>query len=76
MLVFGNNALQLDHLDLPEADCVRQRELALLALPPLDRWELLGLALRGALWGLHDESRLVTTCARQFAVDIPRRPDG
>lgn len=75
MLFFGNNALQLEHLDLPEADCVRQRELALLALPPLRRWELLRLALRGALWGLHGEPRLVTTCARRFEVDIPRRPD-
>ncbi|HEX7636217.1 MAG TPA: diacylglycerol kinase family protein [Noviherbaspirillum sp.] len=69
MVFFGRNALQMEHLGLDEALCVARGELAVLALREVDRLELLGLALRGALARLETAQNLRQYCALKVQVD-------
>jgi diacylglycerol kinase family enzyme len=66
---FGRNALQLEQLGLDEALCVARGEMALLALREVDRIELLGLALRGALARLETADNLRQYCALHVHVE-------
>ena len=58
LLFLGLNSLQLENLDLEIARCTRDGLLAVIALQPTSRWHMIGLALRGALGGLHDSPDL------------------
>ena len=58
MLFFGINSLQLEKLDLDVARCTHAGQMAVIALQPTSRGQLLGLALKGALQGLHDSPEL------------------
>jgi diacylglycerol kinase family enzyme len=58
MLFIGINSLQLEKLDLAIARSTEDGLLAVIALQPTSRWHMLGLALRGALRGLHDSPDL------------------
>ncbi len=73
MLFFGLNALQLENLDLGVASCSEAGLLAVIALQPTSRWQLLGLALRGALHGLRDSPALRCHCAARVEVSLPGR---
>lgn len=69
MVFFGRNALQMESLGLDEAQCVARGELAVLALREVNRIELLGLALRGALARLETAENLRQYCALKVQVD-------
>lgn len=58
LLFLGLNSLQLEKLDLEIARCTEEGLLAVIALQPASRWHMLGVALRGALGGLHDSPDL------------------
>lgn len=73
MLFFGLNSLQLEKLDLEIARCADAGLLAVIALEPTSRWHLLGLALRGALQGLHDSPGLRCRGAASVEVSLPGR---
>lgn len=73
MLFFGLNSLQLEKLDLDVARCARAGQLAVIALQPVSRWHLLGLAMKGALQGLHDSPDLRCHGASQVLVRQPGR---
>jgi len=68
LLFFGFNALQLENLGLDVAGGPERGLLAVLALRPMGRLELLATALRGALVGLADEKGLVRHCASRATV--------
>ena len=71
MVFFGLNALQLEKLALQIADCVAADRLAVIAPPPLPRWRLLGLAVKGAMHQLEDERDLACRCVTRVALDWP-----
>jgi diacylglycerol kinase family enzyme len=71
MLFFGLNALQLEKLALQIAECAADDRLAVIAPPPLSRWRLLLLALKGALHQLDDNTDLRCRCAARVRVDWP-----
>jgi diacylglycerol kinase family enzyme len=73
MLFFGLNSLQLENLDLDVAHCAREGMLAVIALQPASRWQLLGLAVRGALQGLRNSPDLRCFGATQVEVSQPGR---
>lgn len=73
MLFFGLNSLQLENLDLDIARCAEAGLMAVIALQPTSRWQLLGLALRGALHGLHDSPALRCHGASRAEVMLPGR---
>ncbi|WP_052452489.1 diacylglycerol/lipid kinase family protein [Noviherbaspirillum autotrophicum] len=66
---FGRNALQMEQLGLDEAVCVARGELAVLALPPASRLDLLGLILRGAAARLENAPDLRQYCAQRVHLD-------
>ena len=68
MVFFGFNTLQLEKLGLPAAECTARDLLAVLALRPMSRLELLGFALRGALQGLGEAQNLRSHCASKVEV--------
>lgn len=68
LLFFGNNRLQLENLGLPAGECMTAGRLAMLALRPMGRSELVLLALRGALRGLRDATKLERYYATQIEV--------
>lgn len=69
MVFFGRNTMQMELLGLDEALCVARGELAVLALREVNRIELLGLALRGALARLETAENLRQYCALKVQVD-------
>ncbi len=71
LLFLGLNSLQLEKLDLEIARCTQAGLLAVIALQPTSRWHLLGLALRGALGGLHDSPDL--RCFGASRVEITQK---
>lgn len=73
MLFFGLNSLQLEKLDLDVASCTDAGQMAVIALQPTSRWHLLGLALKGALQGLHDSPELRCHGASEVVVEQPGR---
>jgi diacylglycerol kinase family enzyme len=73
MLFFGLNSLQLEKLDLDVASCTNAGQMAVIALKPSGQWQLLRLALRGALRGLHDSPELRCHGASQVLVEQPGR---
>ena len=77
-LFVGNNPLQLAQLGLPQAQAVQAGALAVVALRPLGRLALLGLALRGALGRLGDADQVIAFGSRALTVHTgwPRSPRG
>ena len=73
MLFFGLNSLQLEKLDLDVASCTNAGQMAVIALQTTEPWHLLGLALKGALQGLHDSPELRCYGASQVLVEQPGR---
>jgi len=73
MLFFGLNSLQFENLGMDAAACTQAGMMAVIALQPSGRWQLLRLALRGALHRLHDSTDLRTLCASQAQVLLPGR---
>lgn len=71
MLFFGLNSLQLEKLDLDVARCTHAGQMAVIALQPVSRWHMVGLALKGALHGLHDSPELRCHGASQVTVEQP-----
>jgi len=71
MLFFGINSLQLEKLDLDVARCTHAGQMAVIALRPTSRWQLLGLALKGVLQGLHDSPELRCHGASEVLVEQP-----
>src|SRR5690606_38104720 len=73
MLFFGLNSLQFENLGMDAASCTQAGMMAVIALQPSGRWQLLRLALRGALHRLQDSTDLRTHCASQAQVLLPGR---
>ena len=71
MVFFGLNALQLEKLALQIATCAAEDRLAILAPPPLPRWRLLWLALKGAAHQLEEGRDIVCRCATRVTMDWP-----
>lgn len=72
-LFVGNNALQLQQLGLPEADAVEAGRLAVIALRPVGRWQMLGLLWRGAFGRLGEADELIHVATTQLTVRPSRR---
>lgn len=66
---FGRNPLQLEQLGLDEASCVARGEMAVLVLREVQRLELLGLVLRGAVAQLQTADHLRHHCAASVRID-------
>ena len=73
MLFFGLNSLQFENLGMDAAYCTQAGRMAVIALQPAGRWQLLRLALRGALHRLHDSLDMRTHCATHAQVLLPGR---
>lgn len=58
-LFVGNNALQFKQVGMPEAQALDQGELGAVALEPLGRLALLGLAMRGAMGRLGEADEVI-----------------
>jgi diacylglycerol kinase family enzyme len=67
-LFIGNNPLQLAQIGLPEAQAVQAGALAVVALRPVSRLALLGLALRGALGRLGEADQVIAFGSRALTV--------
>lgn len=73
-LLVSDNALQLANLGLPEAHAIEEQGLlAALVVRSASRWQMLGLALRGALGKLADDERLARFTFERLEVAV-RRP--
>lgn len=77
-LFVGNNPLQLAQIGLPQAQAVAAGALAVVALQPVGRLALLGLALRGALGRLGEADQVMAFDSRALTVQPgwPRNPRG
>jgi diacylglycerol kinase family enzyme len=73
-LIVSDNALQLAHLGLPEAEATAQGGLTALLIRASSRWRLLGLALRGALGRLAEDASLQRLSCQQLEVKVHRAP--
>lgn len=67
-LFIGNNPLQLAQIGLPQAQAVEGGALAMVALRPVGRLALLGLALRGALGRLGEADQVIAFSSRSLSV--------
>jgi diacylglycerol kinase family enzyme len=71
-LFVGNNRLQLEQVGMPQAESVKQGQLAAIAVNPVGTMAMLGLALRGALGNLADAEHVTGFSFRSLTV-IPLR---
>lgn len=71
-LFVGNNRLQLEQVGMPQAESVKQGQLAAIAVKPVGTMAMLGLALRGALGNLADAEHVTGFSFRSLTV-IPLR---
>jgi diacylglycerol kinase family enzyme len=67
-LFVGNNMLQLERVGLPEAEAVQAGRLAAVIVPAFGRWEMLSLALHGALGRIDEGDRVVNFAFRRLDV--------
>ncbi len=67
-LFIGNNALQLERLDFPEAQAIDAGALGAIALRPVGAWSLVWLSLRSALGRLAGADKVVHFSFRQLTV--------
>ena len=67
-VVVGNNPLQLQQLDLPEAHAVQQGQLAAIAVRPIGSLAMVWLLLRGALGQLGDADHIVHFVCERLTV--------
>lgn len=68
-LFVGNNPLQFEQTGLEQAeDAVERRRLAAVIVKPVSTWQLIALALRGALGRLGDDERVRTFGFRRMVV--------
>ena len=72
-LFVGNSALQLNQVGVPEACAVAHGALAAVALRPMSRWAMLGLAARAAV-GRLAQAEAVQTFAFEHMQVAPARP--
>lgn len=71
MLFFGLNSLQLENLGMEAARCTQAGMLAMIVLKATSRWQMLWLALRGALHRLNDAPNLQSHCVIKAEVLQP-----
>lgn len=67
-LFVGNNHLQLERLGFAEADALKRGLLAAIAVRPIGGWQMLGLALRGALGRLSEAEQVSSVAFRSLTV--------
>lgn len=72
-LFVGNNALQLHHVSLDVAQCMKEGRLAVVVMQPVGTWGLIRLTLYGLTRRLQREDALKSFCADTMTV---RRPSG
>lgn len=68
----GNNALQLRHVALDVARCMKEHRLAVVVMRPVGSWGLLRLTVRGLLRMLEQEESLESFCADTLVVQHRR----
>jgi diacylglycerol kinase family enzyme len=71
-LFIGNNRLQLEQVGMPQADSVKQGQLAAIAVNPVGTMAMLWLAARGALGKLADAENVTGFSFRNLTV-VPLR---
>lgn len=67
-LFVGNNHIQFERLGLPEAEAVQSGKLAAIVVKPIGNWQMLGLALRGALGHLGEAENISSFSFRSLTV--------
>lgn len=73
LLLVNANRLQLESLNLREAECLDQGKMAVLQLRPISRWRMLTLILQGALGQLQSAEHLDTYCAQVIEMRYHRK---
>jgi diacylglycerol kinase family enzyme len=68
MIFIGNNALQLRNLKMDVARCMKKDLMAMVALKPLGRWEMLRVIARGILHTIEKEERLESFCIDSLTI--------
>lgn len=67
-LFVGNNRLQLEQVGMPQAESVKQGQLAAIAVKPVGTLAMLWLAARGALGRLADAENIMAFSFRSLSV--------
>ncbi|RTZ47469.1 diacylglycerol kinase [Candidimonas sp. SYP-B2681] len=67
-LFIGNNHLQLEQVGMPQAEAVKQGQLAAIAVKPMGTMAMLWLATRGALGKLGDADNVMAFSFRSLRV--------
>lgn len=70
----GNNALQLEEVGLPEADCVRHGELAVVMFSPMSLAQRVLVGLRGLLGDLGAAPEVASFACRRLGVEPAGAP--
>ncbi len=73
MIFVGNNALQLQNLNLPISKCIDQDRLAVILLRPIVKWQFLKLLFRGITKTLQQEENLEAFCAKQITINCVKK---
>lgn len=73
LLLVNANRLQLESLNLREAECLDQGKMAVLQVRPISRWRMLTLILQGALGQLQSAENLDTYCAKVIEMRYYRK---
>lgn len=68
MLFIGNNALQLRNLKMDVVRCMKEDLLAMVAMKPLTKLEMLRLIARGAMRTIENEERLESFCIDSLTI--------
>src|SRR5690606_11635726 len=68
-LFIGNNRLQLEQVGMPQAESVKQGQLAAIAVKPVGTMAMLWLAARGALGRLAEAENVIGFSFRSLTVD-------
>ena len=71
-LFIGNNRLQLEQVGMPQAESVKQGQLAAIALKPVGTWAMLWLAACGAFGRLGEADNIIGFSFRHLTV-VPFR---
>jgi len=68
MIFIGNNALQLRNLKMDVARCMKRDLLAIVAMKPLSKWEMIRVIARGVFRTIENEERLESFCLDSLAI--------
>ncbi len=73
VIFFGNNPLQLEDMKLDLAACARDGQLAVIAVKPVTRWDMLQLMVRMQLGTFEQAPQVAAFCAQSVVIDSKQR---